>query len=73
MSESTYEIHFWHGFNLNLKNKLMRIGCIEKDGEIFYKGTLDNFKKLYNSNFMLCKADVYWYIAVTHHNNFSSR
>lgn len=73
MNESTYEIHFWHGFNLNLKNKLMCIGCIEKDGEIFYDGTLDDFKKLYNSDFMLYKSDEYWYIAVTQHNNFSSR
>ena len=73
MNESTYKIHFWHGFNLNLKKRLMLIGCIEKNGDIFYRGTLDDFKKLYDSNFMLYKADAVWYIGVTHHSNFSSR
>ena len=73
MNESTYKIHFWHGFNLNLKKRLMLIGCVEENGDIFYRGTLDDFKKLYDSNFMLYKADVVWYIGVTHHSNFSSR
>jgi hypothetical protein len=77
----TYRIHFWHGRDQKLINKLKSIdGVVDESDEsnslnIFYTGTLDNFIESYGSKIIVIPGDnnVIPIIAVTQFNCFGQR
>jgi hypothetical protein len=65
-----YIIHFWHGVS-QASVKRIEPFCVEKDGNWFFEGTLDEFNAQYGRLFLVLPE--YNMIAITQFSNFNQR